>query len=105
LLGVNDMHALLREVKQGLETNKKMLLINNLREAVNFRARKRLVVATRLQVHHSSFRLCTSSNMSSVPTNNAQGPFANSDEEMHSPSCNFCLKKCLDEPAQFETRL
>jgi hypothetical protein len=33
------MQALLREVKQGFETNKEILLINNLREAVSFRAR------------------------------------------------------------------
>jgi hypothetical protein len=33
------MQALLREVKQGFEANKEMLLINNLREAVSFRAR------------------------------------------------------------------
>jgi hypothetical protein len=33
------MQALLREVKQGFETNKEGLLINNLGEAVNFRAK------------------------------------------------------------------
>jgi hypothetical protein len=37
--------------------------------------------------------------------NDAQGSFANSDEEMHFLSCNFCLKKCLDEPTQFKIRL
>jgi hypothetical protein len=38
-LEVNNMQGLLREVKQGFETNKERLLINNLREAVSFRAR------------------------------------------------------------------
>jgi hypothetical protein len=38
-LGVNDMQELLREVKQGFKTNKEGLLINNLREAVSFRAK------------------------------------------------------------------
>jgi hypothetical protein len=36
---VNDMHALSREVKQVFETNKEILLINNVRETVSFRAR------------------------------------------------------------------
>jgi hypothetical protein len=36
---VNDMHALSRKVKQGFETNKERLLINNVREVVSFRAR------------------------------------------------------------------
>jgi hypothetical protein len=65
----------------------------------------RLVVATKLQVHHSSFRLRTSSNTPSVPMNDAHGSFANSEEEMHFPSCNYCLQKRLDEPAQFKTML
>jgi hypothetical protein len=65
----------------------------------------RLVVATKLQVHHSSFRLRTSSNTPSVPMNDAQGSFANFEEEMHFSSCNFCLKNRLDEPTQFKTRL
>jgi hypothetical protein len=56
-------------------------------------------------VQHSSFRLRTSSNTPSVPMNDAHGSFANSDEEMHFPFYNFCLNKCLDEPAQFKTRL
>jgi hypothetical protein len=34
-----------------------------------------------------------------------RGLFANSEEEMRFPSCNFCLKKRLDESAQFMTRL
>jgi hypothetical protein len=59
----------------------------------------RLVVATRLQAQHSNFQLRTSSNTTSIPTNDAQGPFANFDEEMHFPSCNFCLKKRMGEPA------
>jgi hypothetical protein len=54
---------------QGLETNKEGLLINNLREAVSFRAKMRLVVAMRLQGQYPSFRLRTSSNTPSVLTN------------------------------------
>jgi hypothetical protein len=72
---VNDIQALLREVEQGFETNKERLLINNLREAVSFRARMRLVVATRLQVQHSSFWLRTLSNKPSILMNDAHGPF------------------------------
>jgi hypothetical protein len=64
-----------------------------------------LVVAARLEVQHSYFRLRTSSNTPSVQMNDAHGSFANSNEEMHFPSCNFCLKKRLDEPAQFKRRL
>jgi hypothetical protein len=45
--GVNNMQALLREVKQGLGTNKERLLNNNVREVVSVRARMRLVIATR----------------------------------------------------------
>jgi hypothetical protein len=56
-------------------------------------------------VQHPSLRLCTSSNMSSVLTNDAHRSFANSDEEMCFPSCNFYLNKRLDELAQFKTRL
>jgi hypothetical protein len=33
------------------------------------------------------------------------GLFTNSKKEMRFPSCNFCLKRCLGEPAQFKTRL
>jgi hypothetical protein len=65
----------------------------------------RLVVAPRLHVQHSSFQLHTSSNMPSVSTNDAHGSFANFDEKIHFPSCNFCLKKRLDELAQFKARL
>jgi hypothetical protein len=54
-LEVNDVQALLREVKQELETHKERLLVNNLGEAVSFRARMRLIIAMRLQVQHSSF--------------------------------------------------
>jgi hypothetical protein len=78
---VNDMQALSREVKEGFETNKERLLINNVREAVIFRARMRLVAAMRLQVQHSPFLLCTLSNTSSVLKNAAHGSFANSEEE------------------------
>jgi hypothetical protein len=74
-LEVNNMQGLLREVKQGFETNKERLLINNLREAVSFRARIRLVVATRLQAQHLTFRLQTSSNTPSVLTNDAHESF------------------------------
>jgi hypothetical protein len=105
LVGVNDMQALLRNVKHGFKINKERLPIINLREAVSFKARMQLVVATRLQVQHSSFRLHTLNNTPSVPTNDAHGSFTNSDEEMHFQSCNFYLKKRLDEPAQFKKRL
>jgi hypothetical protein len=54
------MQALLWEAKRGLETNKERLIFNNLREAVSFRARVQLVVATRLQAQQPSFRLHTS---------------------------------------------
>jgi hypothetical protein len=37
--------------------------------------------------------------------NDAQGHFANSDKKMRLPSYNFCLKKRLDELAQFNTWL
>jgi hypothetical protein len=78
---VNDMQALSREVKQGFETNKERLLVNNVREAVSFRARMRLIIATRLQAQHSPFRLRTLSNTSSVLKNAAWGSFANYEEE------------------------
>jgi hypothetical protein len=65
------MQALLRKVKQGFERNEESLPIINLREAVRFRAGMQLVVAMRLQVQHSSFRLRTSSNTPSVLTNEA----------------------------------
>jgi hypothetical protein len=55
-------------------------------------------------VEHSSFRLHTSSNMPSISMNEAHGSFANSNEEICFPSCNFYLKKRLDELAQFKTR-
>jgi hypothetical protein len=60
------MRVILRKVKQGFETNKERLPIINLREVVSFRARVRLVITTRLQVQHSSFRLRTSSNTPSI---------------------------------------
>jgi hypothetical protein len=53
-----------------------------------------------------SFRLCNLSNTSSVLMNIAQGSFfTDSEKEMHFPSFNFYLKKRLDEPAQFKTKL
>jgi hypothetical protein len=66
--------------------------------STKLRARMRLVVATRLQVQHPSFRLRTSSNTPFVLMNDAHGSFANSDEDTRFPSCNFCLKKHLNEP-------
>jgi hypothetical protein len=65
----------------------------------------RLVVAKRLLAQHPSFRLCISINTPPISTNDAHESFANSDEEMHFPSCNFCLKERLDELTQLETRL
>jgi hypothetical protein len=99
------MQALLRKVKQGFETNKERLLIINLIEAISFRARMQLVVALRLQERHSSFWLSISSNMPFVLMNDAHGSFANCDVEMCCPSCKFCLKKHLGEPAQLMVRL
>jgi hypothetical protein len=55
LAGTGWYVALLRKVQHGLETNKEGLLINNLREAVSFRAKMRLVVAMRLQAQHPPF--------------------------------------------------
>jgi hypothetical protein len=69
------MQALLRGIKQGFETNKEGLLINNLREIVSFRAKMQLVVSTRLQAQHSPFRLRTSSNTSSILTNDTYESF------------------------------
>jgi hypothetical protein len=51
------------------------------------------------------FFLVTSSNTPSVLINVAQGSFVDSEKEMRFLSCDFCLKRCLDEPAQFKTRL
>jgi hypothetical protein len=39
------------------------------------KARKRLLLATRLQAPEPSFRLCSSSSMPSAPMNDAQGSF------------------------------
>jgi hypothetical protein len=65
-----------------------------------------LVVAMRLQAQQPSFRLCTSSNTASIPTNVAQGSsFTDFKREMRFPSCTFRLKKRLGELAQFKTRL
>jgi hypothetical protein len=33
------------------------------------------------------------------------GLFTDSDKETHFPSCKFCLKRRLGEPAEFKTRL
>jgi hypothetical protein len=90
---VNDMQALSREVKQGFETNKERLLINNVREAVSFRARMQLVIATRHQAQYTPFRLRTSSNTPSVPKNAAQGSF-----------CKFKGGKCIFHLATFVLR-
>jgi hypothetical protein len=64
-----------------------------------------LVIAMRLQGQHPPFRLRTSSNMPSVPTNVAHGYFCRFWEGMRFPSCNFYLKRRLGEPAPFKTRL
>jgi hypothetical protein len=85
--------------------NKGWLLINNSQEAVSFRARIWLMVATRLQMQHSTFWLRTSSNTPSILMNVAQGSFCNSEDEMRFPSYSFRLKKCLCKPVQFRTRL
>jgi hypothetical protein len=49
--------------------------------------------------------LRTSSNTPSILMNDAYESFANPNEKMHFLSCNFCLKKRMDEPAQFKARL
>jgi hypothetical protein len=69
------MQAPLRKAKQGFETNKERLVFIKFERSNQLRARMQLVVATRLQAQQSSFRLCTSSNTPSVPTNVAHGSF------------------------------
>jgi hypothetical protein len=45
------------------------------------------------------------SNTPSIPMNDTHESFASADEEMSFSSCNFCLKKRLDELASFKTKL
>jgi hypothetical protein len=85
--------------------NEKRLPIINLIEAQSFWARMQLVVATRLHMQYSPFRLCTSNNTPSIPLNDAHGPFRRFRKEMHFLFCNFHLKKHMDELAQIKTRL
>jgi hypothetical protein len=55
------MQVLFRKIKQGCETNKERILINDLREAVSFRDRMRLVVhmsntpSVPMNITHESF--------------------------------------------------
>jgi hypothetical protein len=72
-LGVDDVQALLKKVKQGVETNKEGLMFTKSARSSKLRVRMRLVVATKLQVQHSSFWLRTSSNTPSVMMNDTQG--------------------------------
>jgi hypothetical protein len=65
-LGVNDVHALFRKVKQGCETNKETLMFIKSERRNRHRARIWLVVAIRLQAQHPYFRLRTSSNTPSI---------------------------------------
>jgi hypothetical protein len=58
-----------------IPNNEERLQLINLREAVSFRARMRLVVATRLQGQHPPLQLRTSSNTPSVLMNVAHGSF------------------------------
>jgi hypothetical protein len=69
------------ESQARIPNNEERLRLINLREAGNFRARIRLVVATRLQAQHSSFRLHTSSNTPSFPMNVVHGSFRRFREE------------------------
>jgi hypothetical protein len=69
------MQALLRKVKQGFEANKERLTFIKFERSSKLRASMQLVVATRLQVQQPSFRLRTSSNMSSVLMNITQEYF------------------------------
>jgi hypothetical protein len=85
--------------------NEERFPLINLREAVSFRPRMWLVIATRLQGQHPPFRLRTSSNTPSVPMNVAHRYFHKFREGMCFPSYNFCLKRHLGEPAPFKTRL
>jgi hypothetical protein len=105
LVGSERYASTTQESQAGIWINKGGLLIIIPWRSIKSRARTWLVVAMRLQTQHSSFRLHTSSNMSSVLTNDAHGSFANSDEEICFPSCNFCLKEHLGEPTQFKIRL
>jgi hypothetical protein len=73
-LGVSDIQA---PSHQGFETNKKILTLIKVWRSESLTARTWLIVATRLQVWHSSFQLCSSSNTPSVLVNVAYGPFAN----------------------------
>jgi hypothetical protein len=83
-------------------SNEERLWIINFQEAVSFRDMMWLVIATRLQAQHSSFRLRTSSPFRRMIHMDL---FVDSTKGMRFPSCNFCLKKRLGEPAQFKTRL
>jgi hypothetical protein len=68
-------------------------------------ATMRLVVAMRLQGQHPSFRLRTSTSTPSIPMNVAQRSISRFWDGMRFPSCIFCLKRHLGEPAPFKTRL
>jgi hypothetical protein len=74
-LGVKDVQTLFRNVKQGSETNKKMLTFIKSQRSRKLRASMRLVVSMRLQVQHHSFWLHTSSNTPSVLMNGVYGSF------------------------------
>jgi hypothetical protein len=65
-LGVIDVQALFRKVKQGFETNKEVLIFIKSERSSRLRVRIRLVVAIRLQAQHPSFRLRTSNNTPSI---------------------------------------
>jgi hypothetical protein len=75
MFGVNDVESLIRNVKQGFETNKERRTFTKSERSNKLRVRIRLVVAMRLQAQHTSFQLRTSSNTPSVPMNDAQGSF------------------------------
>jgi hypothetical protein len=75
VLRVDDVQLLLRKVKQGFDIDKERLLTTSLRKVVSVRDRMRLIIATRLQAKHFSFRLRTSSHTPSVPMNDAHRSF------------------------------
>jgi hypothetical protein len=73
LVGNELCLALFRKVKHGCKTNKEMLMFSKSKRSNSLRVSMRFIVAIRLQAQHSSFRLHTSSNTTSVLTNNAHG--------------------------------
>jgi hypothetical protein len=85
--------------------NEERLRLINLREAVSFRARMWLVVATRLQRNTLLFGCVSRVIHYLFWWMLYRGLFAYFKKEMRFPSCNFCLKRRLGEPTPFKTML